>query len=1468
MADSVKIKITGDDSDFMGKLSGIGQKAGGIFKGMMASQIVTKGISMLTSGLKSAIDTGMRFEASMSQVVAISGATGAELELLTETAKHYGETTMFSASQASEALSYMALAGWDAQQSVAALPGVLDLAAASGMDLGRAADAVTDYLSAFGMEASQAGYMADLMAYAQSNANTSASQLSDAYGNCATSMHAAGQDIETTTAMLMALANQGIKGSEAGTQMAAVMRDLTQKMADGQIKIGDTAVQVTDAAGNFRDLNDIIAEVGRATEGMGTAEQSAAIMTTFTARSVKAIQTILNEGVDSVNAYEDALRGSSGTAAEQSKTMMDNLQGDVRTFQSAMEGVQITASESMNGTARSIVQEGTSILEEVNRAGKAGGIGGMADALIAQIPSLLPKVTKGVEGLLSGLGKRLPGLVKNLIATVPDLLGSMGELVPGLIDALTGAAAAAAEGLISRLPDILGRVLGAIPGTLASLLSGAGNIFFSSLDALYRMMTGQVGKAFNLDQAVEGLLAQGRQGEHILTLNADVDAEVHTDEAERKIVEAIESIRNAFSAEGLSIDTQGIVDLIGKSDAEIIAACKAMGMSDEGAGFVAEQVRALEKNINDAISDLNLGDDQLTKKVQQLVTSAGTSKAQLIDGLKALGLSPTEIAEVTAIYEKMNGDLTAGVPNVFENVAQALTDGQGDSSEVVGALHDQIQSWFDDAVADVDAWAELEISKLDPAEAGYEDAIADIKTKAGELKTELEGVKTSADEWVDANAGAATETVKDHIDGLNAVKEEAIALSQEIDAMTEYARGKVKSAGENAYRTLKIGGIADAGTIDLAFTWAYNGHKEADAAIEEAREAAIQALQAKNLDVETYNARVGEINLEFDTQALEEDTAYIGKLQDMFSGLFQSTVPREAQDEFSNALDQINLLMPIKKWADGYFEGEAPEMPQELLQRMFPYTSPENLNYAWQNVIDSGQYGFVADAINEWCRGLEREASETIQDIEWGDLATVLADAVDLGLFNGTELEGLRDENLLAALFGGINEDAQSTFHPELNVEPEIKADDGTGERVREAVEEVAEGGGTTANPTLTVEPEVQLAGDTPEKIAGAMEDSTAGAGEGEQISPEIAIAPEPEIDLSGLENARAALEAAIEGAVRGTSFEEVLERAGIGRPDFDALAREMGYDPSALENAIHQSLSMFNGADILSGEFEGIDLSDITVPIGEGIGDGLTVGIESSAGEAVSAGQMLGQDAADAVGDGAQVNSPSAITIPFGEGIAEGVQTGVEGASGAAIAAAMEFGRATAEAVGAGIDGGSGAVDAAARQLITSAISAAQGQTSGAPGIGRSFASGLASGIQAGRSAVIAAAISVANAAAQAARSALQINSPSKVTRALGEGFDEGFAVGIDREAGAVVRSAVKLVGSVAGAANLKPRMDLSGLYASVSGAGADAAAIDGGGDTVLYINGREMARTMKRDNSAALNGYTKRINLGYGRG
>lgn len=144
------------------------------------------------------------FDEAMSNVKALSGATDEELQKLRETALEMGESTAFSASEAADALGYMALAGWDSEKSIAALPGVLNLAAASGMDLAAASDMVTDYLSAFGMEAEQAAYLSDMMAYAQANSNTSATQLGEAYKNCAANLHASGQDVETVTSLLEA----------------------------------------------------------------------------------------------------------------------------------------------------------------------------------------------------------------------------------------------------------------------------------------------------------------------------------------------------------------------------------------------------------------------------------------------------------------------------------------------------------------------------------------------------------------------------------------------------------------------------------------------------------------------------------------------------------------------------------------------------------------------------------------------------------------------------------------------------------------------------------------------------------------------------------------------------------------------------------------------------------------------------------------------------------------------------------------------------------------------------------------------------------------------------------------------------------------------------------------------------------------------------------------------------------------
>lgn len=298
------------------------------------------------------IELGKNYTSVMSEVAAISGASSSDLAMMEDTARQYGATTVFSASEAAEALKYMSLAGWDAQQSTSALGGVLNLAAASGMGLGEASDMVTDYLSAFGIEASKSTYFADMLAYAQSNSNTTAAQLGEAYKNSAANMHAAGQDVETTTSLLEAMANQGRKGSEAGTTLGAMMRDITAKMDDGAIKIGETSIAVQDASGNFRDMTDILTEVGEATEGMGSAQRAAALSSVFTDDSIKGVNMVLAEGMDKVAGYEEALRSATGASEDMAETMNDNLSGDMANMNSAYEEMQLQTFEAMEGPLR------------------------------------------------------------------------------------------------------------------------------------------------------------------------------------------------------------------------------------------------------------------------------------------------------------------------------------------------------------------------------------------------------------------------------------------------------------------------------------------------------------------------------------------------------------------------------------------------------------------------------------------------------------------------------------------------------------------------------------------------------------------------------------------------------------------------------------------------------------------------------------------------------------------------------------------------------------------------------------------------------------------------------------------------------------------------------------------------------------------------------------------------------------
>lgn len=463
-----------------------------VLKGAVANlvaDLARAGIRQLTELAKSTVDVGKGFQKSMSEVQAISGATGDELKLLSDTAKEFGASTQFSASQSADALKYMALAGWDAETSTSALGGVLDLAAASGMDLARASDMVTDYMSAFGLEAKESAKFADTLAYAQANANTTVDGLGEAFRNCAANMNAAGQDVETTTSLLSMLANQGLKGSEAGTALTAVMRDMTKKMKDGAIQVGKTSVKVQDANGNYRDMTDILKDVEKATQGMGDAEKASALQATFTADSIKGLNLILNAGVDEAASFEEELRNASGTASDMAKVMNDNLAGDLTALGSQFEGLQIQMYQKFEPALR----KGVAVIKDLLKAFEKN----------------LPKMGKAVDNLMTKIQKAVEFVVKHkktIITTISAIAGAFAaaaitQKVQGIITAFnawkkaTEGATLAQKALNSTL---LANPYAWVAAALGALVAGT--------IALVKIQDKQIEKTYGLNDAEKELI--------------------------------------------------------------------------------------------------------------------------------------------------------------------------------------------------------------------------------------------------------------------------------------------------------------------------------------------------------------------------------------------------------------------------------------------------------------------------------------------------------------------------------------------------------------------------------------------------------------------------------------------------------------------------------------------------------------------------------------------------------------------------------------------------------------------------------------------------------------------------------------------------------------------------------------------------------------------------------------------------
>ncbi|MGN0322426.1 MAG: phage tail tape measure protein [Oliverpabstia sp.] len=311
---------------------------------------------VVTAAGTAAVKTAADFESSMSKVSAVSGATGADLDALSAKAREMGSKTKFSASEAAEAMNYMAMAGWKTEDMLSGIEGVMNLAAASGEDLAATSDIVTDALTAFGLTAKNSGHFADVLAAASSNANTNVSMMGETFKYCAPIAGSLGFSVEDTAEAIGLMANAGIKSTQAGTSLRTIMTNLSGDVKICGSEIGAVTVATANADGSMRDLGDILADCREAFAGLTESEKAAAAESLVGKNAMSGFLALMDAGEGDINKLSGAINDCDGAAEKMADTMNDNLEGQFTILKSALEELAISFGQLLIPVLKDVVQ--------------------------------------------------------------------------------------------------------------------------------------------------------------------------------------------------------------------------------------------------------------------------------------------------------------------------------------------------------------------------------------------------------------------------------------------------------------------------------------------------------------------------------------------------------------------------------------------------------------------------------------------------------------------------------------------------------------------------------------------------------------------------------------------------------------------------------------------------------------------------------------------------------------------------------------------------------------------------------------------------------------------------------------------------------------------------------------------------------------------------------------------------------
>ena len=500
--------------------------------------------SMAVAGLgAAAVKTAADFDAGMSKVAAISGATGEDLDALRDKAREMGAKTKFSASEAASAMKYMAMAGWKTEDMLGGIEGIMNLAAASGEDLATTSDIVTDALTAFGLTAQDSAHFADILAAASSNANTNVAMMGETFKYCAPIAGALGFSAEDVAEAIGLMANAGIKSTQAGTALRTIMNNLSGEVKITGKALGEVTIATTNTDGSMRDLSDILADCRGAFSQLSESERAQAAEALVGKNAMSGFLALMNAAPEDIEKLSTAIENCDGTAAQMAETMQDNLAGQLTILKSQLEELAISFGEMLMPAIRAIVSKIQAFVDKLNGMSESqrkavltiGLIIAALGPLLVILGTVISKVgtamqgfvklatgvkklgvaVKAGTGIFGKLGAALGGIsgpVLAVIAVITVLVAAFKHLwdtnesfrnaITAIWNGIVSKIQAFCQGIVDRL-NALGFEFGSIVDVLKSLWDGLCQFLAPVFEAAFSVVSTVLGSVLNV---ITGLL--------------------------------------------------------------------------------------------------------------------------------------------------------------------------------------------------------------------------------------------------------------------------------------------------------------------------------------------------------------------------------------------------------------------------------------------------------------------------------------------------------------------------------------------------------------------------------------------------------------------------------------------------------------------------------------------------------------------------------------------------------------------------------------------------------------------------------------------------------------------------------------------------------------------------------------------------------------------------------------------------